>query len=151
MKRAPGYSCRELVGRDSERGYECVLPRVVIALRGTVKSKTTSREPTGAAQTRFQPGKRKSSVARPYERSPGRAQRGRRTPYADTCRSACRQRTYPGREMPNPITVDIVRGGADLSPCHIDEWSSMLTRQIFGGFHVDEQSYCKAFPFFLCA
>jgi hypothetical protein len=40
MKRAPGYSCRERGGRDSKRGYECVLTRAVIALRGTVKSKT---------------------------------------------------------------------------------------------------------------
>ena len=65
-----------------------MLPRAVIALRGT---------------------------ARPYEGFPGRAQRGRRTPCAGACRPACRQRTYPGREVPNPITVDIVRGDADLA------------------------------------
>ena len=57
MKRAPGYSCRDLVGRDSERGYECVLPRAVIALRGTVKSKTTSREPHVGQRNAFPTGK----------------------------------------------------------------------------------------------
>jgi hypothetical protein len=28
-----------------------------------------------------------------------------------------RLNTYPGREVPNPITVDIVKGDADIRQC----------------------------------
>jgi hypothetical protein len=37
MKRAPSCSCRGQIGRDPERGYECVLSRAVIALRGSAE------------------------------------------------------------------------------------------------------------------